>query len=190
MSRIGRKPVVIPAGVTVTVVGNKVTVKGPKGTLERSVDKHLTVKVEGSELTVTRPDDSIPMKQVHGTSRALIQNMVTGVTEGFVKELEVKGVGYKCEMQGKNLVLHIGHSHADTIVPPAGIVVSTGKNMGIKVEGIDKELVGQVAADIRAVRKPEPYHGKGIRYKDEVVAIRMPSAKKKGAGAAATPAAK
>lgn len=185
MSRIGRKPVTIPAGVTITLDGTKVTVKGPKGTLERNIDKHLSVKIEGTELLVTRPDDSIAMKMIHGTTRALIQNMVDGVSNGFSKDLEIRGVGYKCEMQGKNLVLHVGHSHADTIVPPEGVVISTGKNMSIKVEGIDKELVGQVAANIRSVKKPEPYHGKGIRYKDEVVVIRQPSAKKKGAAGAA-----
>lgn len=185
MSRIGRKPVTIPAGVTITLDGTKVTVKGPKGTLERNIDKHLSVKIEGTELLVTRPDDSISMKMIHGTTRALIQNMVDGVSNGFSKDLEIRGVGYKCEMQGKNLVLHVGHSHADTIVPPEGVVISTGKNMSIKVEGIDKELVGQVAANIHSVKKPEPYHGKGIRYKDEVVVIRQPSAKKKGAAGAA-----
>ena len=185
MSRIGKKPVTIPAGVTITLDGTKVTVKGPKGTLERNIDKHLSVKIEGTELLVTRPDDSISMKMIHGTTRALIQNMVDGVSNGFSKDLEIRGVGYKCEMQGKNLVLHVGHSHADTIVPPEGVVISTGKNMSIKVEGIDKELVGQVAANIRNVKKPEPYHGKGIRYKDEVVVIRQPSAKKKGAAGAA-----
>ncbi len=185
MSRIGRKPVTIPAGVTITLDGTKVTVKGPKGTLERNIDKHLSVKIEGTELLVTRPDDSISMKMIHGTTRALIQNMVDGVSNGFSKDLEIRGVGYKCEMQGKNLVLHVGHSHADTIVPPEGVAISTGKNMSIKVEGIDKELVGQVAANIRNVKKPEPYHGKGIRYKDEVVVIRQPSAKKKGAAGAA-----
>lgn len=185
MSRIGRKPVTIPAGVTITLDGTKVTVKGPKGTLERNIDKHLSVKIEGTELLVTRPDDSIYMKMIHGTTRALIQNMVDGVSNGFSKDLEIRGVGYKCEMQGKNLVLHVGHSHADTIVPPEGVAISTGKNMSIKVEGIDKELVGQVAANIRSVKKPEPYHGKGIRYKDEVVVIRQPSAKKKGAAGAA-----
>lgn len=185
MSRIGRKPVTIPAGVTITLDGTMVTVKGPKGTLERNIDKHLSVKIEGTELLVTRPDDSISMKMIHGTTRALIQNMVDGVSNGFSKDLEIRGVGYKCEMQGKNLVLHVGHSHADTIVPPEGVVISTGKNMSIKVEGIDKELVGQVAANIRNVKKPEPYHGKGIRYKDEVVVIRQPSAKKKGAAGAA-----
>lgn len=185
MSRIGRKPVTIPAGVTITLDGTKVTVKGPKGTLERNIDKHLSVKIEGTELLVTRPDDSISMKMIHGTTRALIQNMVDGVSNGFSKDLEIRGVGYKCEMQGKSLVLHVGHSHADTIVPPEGVVISTGKNMSIKVEGIDKELVGQVAANIRNVKKPEPYHGKGIRYKDEVVVIRQPSAKKKGAAGAA-----
>lgn len=185
MSRIGRKPVTIPAGVTITLDGTKVTVKGPKGTLERNIDKHLSVKIEGTELLVTRPDDSISMKMIHGTTRALIQNMVDGVSNGFSKDLEIRGVGYKCEMQGKNLVLHVGHSHADTIVPPEGVAISTGKNMSIKVEGIDKELIGQVAANIRNVKKPEPYHGKGIRYKDEVVVIRQPSAKKKGAAGAA-----
>ena len=163
MSRIGRKPVTIPAGVTITLDGTKVTVKGPKGTLERNIDKHLSVKIEGTELLVTRPDDSISMKMIHGTTRALIQNMVDGVSNGFSKDLEIRGVGYKCEMQGKNLVLHVGHSHADTIVPPEGVAISTGKNMSIKVEGIDKELVGQVAANIRNVKKPEPYHGKGNR---------------------------
>ena len=181
MSRIGRKPVTIPAGVTITLDGTKVTVKGPKGTLERNIDKHLSVKIEGTELLVTRPDDSISMKMIHGTTRALIQNMVDGVSNGFSKDLEIRGVGYKCEMQGKNLVLHVGHSHADTIVPPEGVAISTGKNMSIKVEGIDKELVGQVAANIRNVKN----HGKGIRYKDEVVVIRQPSAKKKGAAGAA-----
>ena len=185
MSRIGRKPVTIPAGVTITLDGTKVTVKGPKGTLERNIDKHLSVKIEGTELLVTRPDDSIAMKMIHGTTRALIQNMVDGVSNGFSKDLEIRGVGYKCEMQGKNLVLHVGPSHADTIVPPEGVAISTGKNMSIKVEGIDKELVGQVAANIRNVKKPEPYHGQGIRYKDEVVVIRQPSAKKKGAAGAA-----
>lgn len=183
MSRIGRKPVSIPAGVTISVDGTKVTVKGPKGTLSRNIDKHLSVNIEGAELLVARPDDSIAMKMVHGTTRAHIANMVEGVTNGFAKELEIKGTGYKCEMQGANLVLHVGHSHPDIVVPPAGITISVGKNMSIKVEGIDKELVGQVAADIRAVRKPEPYHGKGIRYKGEVIAIRTPSAKKKGAAA-------
>lgn len=182
MSRIGKLPVKLPAGVTATVNGTHIEVKGPKGTLGYDFDRHMTVTVEDNEIKVTRPDDTITMKMLHGTTRANINNMVEGVVNGYSKELEIKGVGYRCEMQGKNLVLHVGHSHPDTFVAPEGVTVSC-KGLNIKVEGIDRQLVGQSAAQIRAFRKPEPYHGKGIRYKDEVVVLRTPSAKKKGAAA-------
>lgn len=182
MSRIGRMPVKLPAGVTVDIDATHVVCKGPKGTLEMDFDRHLAVEVKDGEVLVTRPDDSIRMKMLHGTTRALIANLVHGVSEGYYKELEVKGVGYRCEMQGEKLVLHVGHSVEDVYVPPKGVTVTT-KGLNIRVEGIDKQLVGQAAADIRAFRKPEPYHGKGIRYKDEVIVLRTPSAKKKGAAA-------
>lgn len=182
MSRIGKMPVKLPAGVTATVNGETIEVKGPKGTLTQTFDRHMTVEVKDGEVIVTRPSDSVGMKMLHGTTRANIANMVKGVVDGYSKELEIKGVGYRCEMQGKNLVLHVGHSHADTFVPPEGVTVSC-KGLNIKVEGIDKQLVGQSAAQIRAFKKPEPYHGKGIRYKDEVIVLRTPSAKKKGAAA-------
>ncbi len=183
MSRIGRMPVKVPAGVTAVVKDGVITVKGPKGTLTQNIDRHMTVEVKDGEILVTRPDDSIRMKMLHGTTRALINNMVNGVVNGYVKELEIKGVGYRCEMQGTKLVLHIGHAAADVFEAPAGVTVSC-KGLTVKVEGIDRQLVGQTAAEIRAMRKPEPYHGKGIRYKDEVVVLRTPSAKKKGAAAA------
>lgn len=183
MSRIGKMPVKIPAGVTANVEGTKITVKGPKGTLSFDFDRHMTVAVKDGEIVVTRPSDEVKMKMLHGTTRALINNMVQGVVNGFSKDLEVKGVGYRCEMKGKNLVLHVGHSHEDTFVPPEGVVVSV-KGLAIHVEGIDRQAVGQAAASIRAIKKPEPYHGKGIRYKGEVIVLRTPSAKKKGAAAA------
>ncbi len=191
MSRIGRLPIKIPAGVEATVANTTITVKGPKGTLAFAFDRHMAVEVKDGEITVARPSDSVVMKSLHGTTRAVIANLVTGVTAGFSKELEVKGVGYRCEMDGANLVLHVGHSHPDTIVPPEGVKLST-KGLNITVEGIDAQKVGQVASDIRLVRRPEPYHGKGIRYKGEVIALRTPSAKKKGAAATAgaAPAAK
>ena len=180
MSRIGRMPIKLPAGVTAEVAGITITVKGPKGSLSYTFDRHMTVAVADGVITVTRPDDSVPMRTLHGTTRALINNMVNGVVNGYAKELEIRGVGYRCEMQGNKLVLHVGHAAADVYEAPAGVNVSC-KGLNIRVEGIDRQLVGQVAADIRAFRKPEPYHGKGIRYKDEVVVLRTPSAKKKGA---------
>lgn len=184
MSRIGRMPIKLPEGVTASIDGTTISVKGPKGSLSYTFDRHMNVAIADGVITVSRPDDSVKMKMLHGTTRALIANMVTGVTSGYAKELEVKGVGYRCEMQGNKLVLHVGHSAADEYVAPEGVTITT-KGLNIRVEGIDRQLVGQVAADIRAFRKPEPYHGKGIRYKDEVVVLRQPSAKKKGAAAGA-----
>lgn len=182
MSRIGREPVTIPENVTLTVDGNKVTVKGPKGELTAKVNPHLSYEVKDGKLHVTRPNDSIQMKMIHGTTRANIHNMVVGVTEGFTKVLTIKGVGYRAEMRGKDLVLHVGHSHEDVVHAVEGVEISFDtKNLEISVKGIDKQLVGQVAATIREVRKPECYHGKGIRYKDEVVVLRQAASAKKTA---------
>ena len=170
MSRIGRMPVAIPAGVTVDVAeNNKVTVKGPKGTLSRELPTEMEIKVEGSEVIVTRPNDLKKMKSLHGLTRTLINNMVVGVTEGYEKKLEVNGVGYKAEKKGKVLKLSLGYSHPVDMEDPDGIEVAVdGQNL-IIVKGIDKEKVGQYAAEIRSKRQPEPYKGKGIKYVDEVI---------------------
>ena len=170
MSRIGRMPIAIPAGVTVEVAeNNKVTVKGPKGTLERVLPAEMEIKVEGSEITVARPNDLKKMKSLHGLTRTLIQNMIIGVTEGYQKKLEVNGVGYRAAKQGKKLTLSLGYSHPVEMEDPEGIEVTVeGQNL-IIVSGIDKEKVGQYAAEIREKRAPEPYKGKGIKYQDEVI---------------------
>ena len=169
MSRIGRQPVVIPAGVTVTVAdGNKVTVKGPKGTLERVLAPEMDIKVENDTVVVTRPNDLKKMKSLHGLTRTLINNMVTGVSNGFSKVLEVNGVGYRAAKQGKKLVLNLGYSHVVEMTDPEGIETVVDGNK-ITVKGIDKEKVGQFAAEIRDKRRPEPYKGKGIKYADEVI---------------------
>ena len=169
MSRIGRQPVVIPAGVTVTVAdGNKVTVKGPKGTLERVLAPEMDIKVENDTVVVTRPNDLKKMKSLHGLTRTLINNMVTGVSNGFAKDLEVNGVGYRAAKQGKKLVLNLGYSHVVEMTDPEGIETVVDGNK-ITVKGIDKEKVGQFAAEIRDKRRPEPYKGKGIKYADEVI---------------------
>ena len=170
MSRIGRLPVAIPAGVTVEVAeNNKVTVKGPKGTLERELPTEMSIKVEGEEVVVTRPNDLKKMKSLHGLTRTLINNMVVGVTEGYQKVLEVNGVGYKAAKSGKKLTLSLGYSHPVEMEDPEGIeTVMEGQNK-IIVKGIDKEKVGQFAAEIRDKRRPEPYKGKGIKYADEVI---------------------
>ena len=170
MSRIGRMPIAIPAGVTVDVAeNNKVTVKGPKGTLERVLSSDLEIKVEGAEVVVTRPNDLKRMKSLHGLTRTLINNMVVGVTEGYEKKLEVNGVGYRAAKQGKKLVLSLGYSHPVEMEDPEGIeTVVEGQNV-IIVKGIDKEKVGQFAAEIRSKRAPEPYKGKGIKYADETI---------------------
>ena len=170
MSRIGRMPIAIPAGVTVDIAeNNKVTVKGPKGTLERILPAEMDIKMEGSEITISRPNDLKKMKSLHGLTRTLINNMVIGVNEGFEKKLEVNGVGYRAQKQGKKLVLSLGYSHPVEMEDPEGIeTVLDGQNI-IIVKGINKEKVGQYAAEIRAKREPEPYKGKGIKYADEVI---------------------
>ena len=170
MSRIGRMPIAIPAGVTVEVAeNNKVTVKGPKGTLERVLPAEMDIKVEGEEVVVTRPNDLKKMKSLHGLTRTLIANMVKGVTDGYEKVLEINGVGYRAQKQGKKLVLSLGYSHPVEMEDPEGIEsVVEGQNK-ITVKGIDKEKVGQYAAEIRDKRRPEPYKGKGIKYADEVI---------------------
>ena len=170
MSRIGRMPIAIPAGVTVTVAeNNKVTVNGPKGTLERVLPSEMDIKVEGEEIVVTRPSDLKKMKSLHGLTRTLISNMVVGVTAGYEKVLEINGVGYRAAKQGKTLTLSLGYSHPVIMEDPEGIeVVLEGQNKVI-VKGIDKEKVGQYAANIREKRQPEPYKGKGIKYADEVI---------------------
>ena len=169
MSRIGLKPIEIPAGVDVKVDGTTVTVKGPKGELTRNVHPNMAVAVEGNEVIVKRPNDEKENKSLHGLTRTLIHNMVLGVTEGFKKNLEVNGVGYRAGKQGKKLTLNLGYSHPVEMEDPEGIeTVLEGQNK-ITVKGIDKEKVGQYAAEIRDKRRPEPYKGKGIKYADEVI---------------------
>jgi large subunit ribosomal protein L6 len=170
MSRIGRMPIAVPAGVTVDIAeNNKVTVKGPKGTLERVLPSEMDIKLEGSEIVVTRPNDLKKMKSLHGLTRTLVSNMVVGVTAGYEKVLEINGVGYRAAKAGKELTLTLGYSHPVVMVDPEGIEsVLEGQNK-ITVKGIDKEKVGQYAAEIRDKRRPEPYKGKGIKYADEVI---------------------
>ena len=170
MSRIGRLPVAIPAGVTVEVAANNVvTVTGPKGTLVKELPVEMEIKVEGEEVVVTRPNDLKKMKSLHGLTRSLIANMITGVSEGYEKKLEINGVGYRAQKQGKKLILSLGYSHPVEMEDPEGIeTVMEGQNK-IIVKGIDKEKVGQYAAEIRDKRRPEPYKGKGIKYADEVI---------------------
>ena len=170
MSRIGRLPIAIPAGVTVEVAeNNKVTVKGPKGTLERVLPVEMEIKVEGAEVIVTRPNDLKRMKSLHGLTRTLINNMVVGVTDGYQKKLEINGVGYRAAKSGNTLTLSLGYSHPVEMTDPEGVEsVLEGQNI-IIVKGIDKEKVGQYAAEIRDKRRPEPYKGKGIKYADEVI---------------------
>ena len=170
MSRIGRMPIAIPAGVTVDIAeNNKVTVKGPKGTLERVLPAEMEIKLEDNQVVVSRPNDLKKMKSLHGLTRTLIANMVTGVTDGYEKVLEINGVGYRGQKQGKKLVLSLGYSHSVEMEDPEGIeTVMDGTNK-ITVKGIDKEKVGQYAAEIREKRGPEPYKGKGIKYADEVI---------------------
>ena len=170
MSRIGRMPIAIPAGVTVAVAeNNKVTVKGPKGELERVLPAEMDIKVEGAEVLVSRPNDLKKMKSLHGLTRTLIANMVTGVTNGYEKVLEVNGVGYRAQKQGNKLVLSLGYSHPVEMEDPEGITSEVEGQNKITIKGIDKEKVGQYAAEIRDKRRPEPYKGKGIKYADEVI---------------------
>ena len=169
MSRIGRLPVEIPAGVTVELKeGNDITVKGPKGTLHRVLPIEMEVKMEDGHVIVNRPNDLKKMKSLHGLTRTLIRNMVVGVSEGYKKELEINGVGYRAAKQGKKLVLNLGYSHPIEMEDPEGLEASVDGNK-IIVSGIDKEKVGQYAAEIREKRSPEPYKGKGIKYADEVI---------------------
>ncbi len=168
MSRIGRLPVTLPSGVEVNIQGSFVRVKGPKGELQRTFSPRIKIALEDGQIVVTRHTDAPDDKALHGTTRAVLANMVQGVSTGFEKKLQIEGVGYRAELEGKTLVLYVGYSHPVRIEPPAGITFAVEKNE-IAVRGIDKELVGQVAADIRSVRPPEPYHGKGIRYADEKI---------------------
>lgn len=170
MSRIGKMPIAIPAGVTVDIAeNNKVTVKGPKGALERMLPSEMVIEVNGAEITVSRPNELKKMKALHGLTRTLVANMVTGVTTGYEKHLEINGVGYRAAKSGKELTLTIGYSHPVVLTDPEGIEsVLDGQNK-ITIKGIDKEKVGQYAAEIRAKRPPEPYKGKGIKYADEVI---------------------
>ena len=170
MSRIGRLPIAIPAGVTVEIAeNNKVTLKGPKGTLERVLPTEMKIEKDGESIVVTRPNDLKRMKSLHGLTRTLINNMVVGVTAGYKKELEVNGVGYKAQKQGKTLVLSLGYSHPVEMTDPEGVDSAVEGQNKIIITGIDKEKVGQYAAEIRDKRRPEPYKGKGIKYADEVI---------------------
>ena len=169
MSRIGNKVITVPAGVEVNIVDNFATVKGPKGELKQQFDKDMTFNIEGNEITVVRPSHSKRHRTVHGTTRAILANMVEGVSAGFKKELELIGVGYRAQMQGKKLVLSVGYSHPVEFEEIDGITLGVEGNTKVSIEGINKEVVGQYAAKVRAVRPPEPYKGKGIRYVGEYV---------------------
>lgn len=170
MSRIGRMPIPLPQGVTVDVKKNTVRVKGPKGELLRTFDPDIIVKLEDNQVVVHRPTDNRRHRALHGLTRALLNNMVVGVSQGYVRRLQIEGVGYRAQMEGENLVLNVGYSHPVVIEPPAGISFEVEKGYrGISVLGIDKELVGEITARIRRVRPPEPYKGKGIRYEGEHV---------------------
>lgn len=169
MSRIGNKPIEIPKDVTVTVNGNSVTVKGPKGELSKEFNNDMNIQMEENQLTVTRPSDSKEHRALHGTTRSLIANMIEDVSKGFEKSLELVGVGYRAQKQGKKLVLNVGFSHPVEFVSEDGIEIDVPSNTKIVVKGIDKQKVGEFAAKIRAVRPPEPYKGKGIRYEGEYV---------------------
>lgn len=169
MSRVGKKPIEIPAGVTITLNGNVVTVKGPKGELTRSFNPDMTINVEENVINIVRPSESKEHRTVHGTTRALLANMVEGVSKGFERNLELIGVGYRASKQGKKLVLNVGYSHPVEIEPEEGLEIEVPSNTKVTVKGINKERVGALAANIRDVRPPEPYKGKGIRYEGEYV---------------------
>jgi large subunit ribosomal protein L6 len=178
MSRVGKAPITIPSGVDVKVDGSAVEVKGPKGALTWQAHDQVSVAIEDGQIIVTRPDDQPNTRALHGLTRACIANMVLGVTDGFRKTLELQGTGYRAAMQGTNLVLTVGYSHPVEMTPLAGTQISVENNTQVHVDGIDKQAVGQQAALIRRVRPPEPYHGKGIRYRGEV--IRLKAGKTKG----------
>ena len=169
MSRIGKKPITVPAGVDVKIDGSFVTVKGPKGFLTKALNKIINIAQEGSEIIVTRPDDENVSKSLHGLTRTLINNMVVGVTEGFKKELEINGVGFRCQKNGKDVVMNLGFSHQVTVSDTDDVKLEVPAPNKIIVTGIDKQKVGQYASEIRGKRPPEPYKGKGIKYADEVI---------------------
>jgi len=167
VSRIGKKPVVIPDGVKITQEGNFLKIKGPKGELEQHIHPNIGIEIVENQVNVTRPDDTKQNKSLHGLSRALVQNMVTGVTDTYKKTLDIVGVGFKAELKGKNMLLNIGYSHPIFLMPPETVTLEIPTPTQIIISGIDKQLVGLVAAKIRSFRKPEPYKGKGIKYSDE-----------------------
>ncbi len=167
MSRIGRMPIAIPAGVDVSVSGSTVTVKGPKGSLTETFHPNMNIAAADGAITVTRPDDTNTNKSLHGLTRTLIANMVEGVTNGYKKELQINGIGYRAEMKGKELVLTVGYSHKVNMTAPEGITIEVPDNTKIIISGADKQQVGQFASEVRGVRPPEPYKGKGIKYADE-----------------------
>ncbi|WP_420451260.1 50S ribosomal protein L6 [Ilumatobacter sp.] len=180
MSRIGKSPITVPSGVDVKVDGRRVSVTGPKGTLERAIPGNIGISQEGDTLTVTRPDEQNETKALHGLTRSLVNNMVLGVTQGFRKELEIHGVGYRAEQQGPNkLRMNLGFSHTIDVQAPEGIVFEVPQQTSVIVTGIDNEVVGQVAANIRSLRKPEPYKGKGVRYAGERIVRKAGKAGKK-----------
>jgi large subunit ribosomal protein L6 len=169
MSRIGKQPVVLPAGVTVSVAAGIATLKGPKGELALKIPETVSVAAEGSELNIVRKGDDKQSRADHGTTRALLQNMVVGVKDGYSRDLEIQGVGFKASIAGKQLTMNVGYSHPVEYTVPEGVTVTVADGVQLKVSGIDKQMVGQVSARIRAFRPPEPYKGKGVRYKDERV---------------------
>ncbi len=169
MSRVGKLPIAIPSGVDIDLAGSHITIKGPKGTLQRDLTPVLSVVTEDGQLRVVRPNEEKRSRELHGLTRTLISNMVVGVTEGYTRKLEIQGVGYRAQLVGKKLQLNLGYSHPIEIDPPEGITFEVETPTKVAVTGIDKELVGQIAAQIRSTRKPEPYKGKGVRYAGEVV---------------------
>ncbi|MGG1555963.1 MULTISPECIES: 50S ribosomal protein L6 [Paenibacillus] len=179
MSRIGRKPITIPSGVNVTLENSQITVKGPKGTLSRELHQDMKVSVLENEISVERPSDNKLHRSLHGTTRSVVANMVSGVTEGFTKSLELVGVGYRANKSGDKLVLNVGYSHPVEITPESGIEFEVPSNTKIIVKGIDKERVGAIAAKVRSVREPEPYKGKGIKYEGERILRKEGKAGKK-----------
>ena len=179
MSRIGNKPITIPAGVEVKLDGEHLTVKGPKGTLERDINKNMSVSIDGTEIKVTRPNDEPANRSLHGLTRTLISNMIEGVVNQYQKELQIVGVGYRAQKQGKKLVMNLGYSHPVEMEEPEGITFEVPNANTVIVKGIDKELVGQTAAVVRTKRPPEVYHGKGIKYADEHIRRKEGKAGKK-----------
>jgi large subunit ribosomal protein L6 len=167
VSRIGKKPVEVPQGVKISRDGDVLKVKGPKGELQQKLNSNISVEIKENEIIVTRPDDTKQNKSLHGLTRALIQNMITGVTTSYNKTLDIVGVGYRAELKGKNLLLNIGYSHPIYLIPPDEVTLEVPNQTQIVISGSDKQLVGQVAAKIRSIRKPEPYKGKGIKYSNE-----------------------